>query len=130
MLTKILFTLAVVALVVGVTRFRRQREIEMRQRRLAMPVPAPARSPFPIGWLATGVVLLMLLVGAVWLYDHWRDNNQVIHVRVVDAGTGRAASYRAYRGDIEDREFVTVDGVHVVLAETERLETFSTPHGD
>jgi protein-S-isoprenylcysteine O-methyltransferase Ste14 len=128
MLTKILFTLAVIALVFGMMRFRRQRGIEMRQR--PQPLPVPTRAPFPIGWLATGVVVLMLLVGGVLLYDHWRDNNQVIHVRVVDAGSGHSVNYRAYRGDIEDREFVTVDGVHVVLAETERLETFSTPHRD
>jgi hypothetical protein len=41
----------------------------------------------------------------------------------VDASSGRAAEYRAQRGDIEDREFVTTDGRRVVLADTERLET-------
>lgn len=123
MLTKILFTLAVVGLVVALVRFRRQRALQMR-----MPpriVPSVSSQRLPIGWLATGVVVLMLAAAAVLLYDHWRDGNEVIHVRVVDAGSGHAVEYRAYRGDIDDREFVTVDGVRVRLAETERLETSS-----
>jgi hypothetical protein len=35
--------------------------------------------------------------------------------------------YRAYRGDIEERAFVTVDNVSVTLAATERLETSTKP---
>ena len=73
--------------------------------------------------LALAVVVLMLLGSAYLLYEHWRDGSEVIFIRVVDAGSGRAVEYRAQRGDIMDREFVTVDGRRIVLAETERLET-------
>ncbi|MCP5431131.1 MAG: hypothetical protein H6962_13680 [Chromatiaceae bacterium] len=65
----------------------------------------------------------MLLASGFLLYEHWRDSTEVIFIRVVDAGTGRATEYRAQRGDIEDREFLTTDGRRVFLAETERLET-------
>ena len=65
----------------------------------------------------------MLATSVYLLFEHWRDNNAVIYIRVVDAGSGRTAEYRAARGDIQDRAFTTVDGRRVVLAETERLET-------
>ena len=55
--------------------------------------------------------------------QHWRDSNEIIFIRVVDARSGHATEYRAQRGDIQDREFITTDGRRVVLAETERLET-------
>ena len=65
----------------------------------------------------------MLLASAYFLYEYWRDRNEVIFIRVVDAGSGRAAEYQAQRGDIQEREFVTTDGRRIVLAATERLET-------
>jgi len=122
MLTKILFTAAVILAVVAVVRFRRQREalVSREEPRLVNP---PKRKSMPIGWLASAAVALMLIASGVLLYNHWKDSNVVITVRVVDAGSGKSETYRAYRGDVDDREFVTVDGMRVVLAETERLET-------
>ena len=73
--------------------------------------------------MAAGAVALMLLASGYLLYEHWRDGSEVIFIRVVDAGSGRASEYRAQRGDSQDREFVTTDGRRIVLAETERLET-------
>jgi hypothetical protein len=121
MIGKILFTLGVI-LVVGLI-WRTRRPAYPRERpppRLINPVQ-PRR--WPIKGLALAVGVLMLLASGYLLYDHWRDSNEVIYIRVVDAGSGRAAEYRAHRGDIEEREFVTTDGRRVVLADTERLET-------
>ena len=60
MLTKIAFTLAVV---IGVLWFARR----SRQRVVNNPAPAVNQdSGFPIGWLATGVVGLMIIAGG-WL---------------------------------------------------------------
>jgi hypothetical protein len=121
MIGKILFTLAVILLVALIWRTRSPGRVAGR------PPPrlvnsAPSRQ-WPVKGLAVAVVTLMLLASAFLLYDHWRDNSEVIYIRVVDAGTGRAAEYQAQRGDIQDREFVTTDGRRIVLAETERLET-------
>lgn len=77
----------------------------------------------PVRALAIGAVALMLLTSAYLLYEHWRDGSEVIFIRVVDAPTGRSVEYRAQRGNIKDREFITTDGRRIVLAETERLET-------
>ena len=121
MIGKILFTLAVILVVALIWRTRQPRQQQLvPQPRLVNPPPA-RRSTLRI--LALGVVSLMLLASGFLLYEHWRDSTEVIFIRVVDAGSGRATEYRAQRGDIEDREFLTTDGRRVFLAETERLET-------
>lgn len=116
MLTKILFTLAVIGLVVVVVRFRGR----------------PARTPAPrsekkVGkpWmkaLAISVIVLMLVGTAVIIYLNWRDSHQIMQVQVVDASSGRVSEYQVYRGQLQERRFVTLDGRQVQLAETERLE--------
>jgi hypothetical protein len=121
MIGKVLFTLGVILVVGLIWRTRRPSYPQAR------PPPRlinPAQSRrWPVKGLALAVGVLMLLASGYLLYDHWRDNNEVIYIRVVDASSGRAAEYRAQRGDIDEREFVTTDGRRVVLADTERLET-------
>jgi hypothetical protein len=121
MIGKLLFTLGVIVVVAFVWRTRRPAAPENRVPRLVNPAPPTRR--WPIRGLALAGGGVMLLASVYLLYDHWRDNNEVIFIRVVDASSGRSAEYRAQRGDIEDREFVTTDGRRIVLAETERLET-------
>ena len=121
MIGKILFTLGVILVVALIWRTRSpQPTAESVAPRLVNPA-APRRSPVRL--LAVSAVVLMLLASAYLLYEHWRDSSEVIFIRVVDAGSGRAAEYQAERGDIQDREFVTTDGRRIVLADTERLET-------
>ena len=121
MIGKILFTLGVILVVALIWRTRSPRPAAGSAAPRLVNPSAPRRAP--IRALAVGAVVLMLLASGYLLYEHWRDNSEVIFIRVVDAGSGRAAEYRAQRGDIQDREFVTTDGRRIVLAETERLET-------
>lgn len=127
MIGKVLFTLGVILVVMLIWRTR-QAVPDRRQPppRLINP-PTPRRRSFVV--LAVVAAVLMLAASGMLLYDYWRDNNEVIVIRVIDARSGHATEYRAQRGEIRDREFVTTDGRHVVLAETERLETstLSTP---
>jgi hypothetical protein len=121
MIGKILFTLGVILVVYLIWRTRSpglpQRDLPPR---VINPPPDRRR---PLRLLAIAAVALMLTASALFLYDYWRDNNAVIVIRVIDAGSGAVTEYRARRGDVGDREFLSVDGRHVVLAETERLET-------
>lgn len=121
MIGKLLFTLGVILVVALVWRTRSPRPTAGSVAPRLVNPSAPRRAP--IRALAVGAVVLMLLASGYLLYEHWRDSSEVIFIRVVDAGSGRAAEYRAQRGDIQDREFVTTDGRRIVLAETERLET-------
>ncbi|HID46110.1 MAG TPA: hypothetical protein EYP34_10185 [Chromatiaceae bacterium] len=121
MLTKILFTLAVAAVVFAMVRFR--------GRPSRSPAPPPvkkARSPW-VKVLAISVVVMMLAGTAVIIYLNWRDSHQIMQVQVIDSGSGRVSTYRVYRGELQERYFVTLDGRRVQLAETERLEVVAAP---
>ena len=99
MIGKILFTLAVILVVALVWRTRRPTDSKERPPPRLINPAQPRR--WPIKGLALAVAVLMLLASAYLLYDHWRDNSEVIFIRVVDASSGRAVEYRAQRGDIE-----------------------------
>lgn len=121
MISKILFTAAVIAVVLLIWRTRNATRAQTQaQPRLVNPA---VNRRVPLRALALAAVAVMILGSGVLLYDYWADRSDVIFIRVVDATTGRATEYRARRGDIENREFVTTDGRRIVLAETERLET-------
>lgn len=121
MIGKVLFTIAVILVVALIWRTRHPRSPSGRaEPRLINPAP---QHRWPLKGLAIGALTLMLLASALLLYNHWRDSSEVIYIRVVDASSGRSAEYRAARGDIGDRVFVTTDGRRIVLADTERLET-------
>ena len=125
LLGKLLLTVAVIAGVVMYLRYRQQTSTAPPRPVSRVVNPAPTRSS--IGWLASAIVVVVILGSGIWLYRSWVEQNEILYVRVVDAGTGHAQQYRAYRGDIDDREFVTLDGIRVRLAETERLETTTIP---
>lgn len=122
MIGKVLFTLGVVLVVALIWRTRQPRPAPGdAQPRLIN--PQRRRKLDALRYLAIAVVAVLLAASVYLLYDHWRDRHEVVFVRVIDASTGRSQDYRARRGDIEDRRFVTEDGRQIVLAETERLET-------
>jgi len=121
MIGKILFTIGVILVVALIWRTRNAPPAGPKVLPRVVNPPGSKRSPVRL--LALSAVTLMLLGSAYLLYEYWRDSSEVIFIRVVDAASGRATEYRAQRGDIEDRAFVTTDGRRIVLAETERLET-------
>lgn len=124
MITKILFTLGLIVVVLAVVRFRQQRgAAPPRIDRPDAVEAAPFLRRTHVGWLATAAVVLMLFASGLFLFLTWRDANEIIRVQVIDAGSGRSATYQAFRGEIEDRSFRTTDGRRIVLAETERMET-------
>jgi hypothetical protein len=123
MLGKILFTIGVILVVALIWRTKRPPSGVAAAPRLINPDTPGSRRRWPVRGLAIGAVALMIVASGFLLYDHWRDNNEVIVIRVVDASSGRSTEYRAVRGDIGERVFTTLDGRRIVLAETERLET-------
>lgn len=129
MIGKVLFTLGVVLVVALIWRTRQPSLQSRESPRLIN--PAPQRRIAGVRYLAGAVVMLLVVASGYLLYDHWRDRHEVVFIRVVDASSGRTVDYRARRGDIGDREFITEDGRQIVLAETERLETstLSSPRG-
>ena len=117
MLGQILLTLAVIAIAYLVLRSRR--------------VPSPARkppqsarrrlSPQLAKVLANGLLAFMLLGSLLYMIDQWQRGREVVTVEVVNANTGLVSEFRAERGDIQGRTFVTVDGQRIRLADVERM---------
>ncbi len=123
MISKILFTAAVIALVYLVARHRGaagQSGVPTRRQGQA-PVSTPVDTRVP-RYLAYGLLGIMLAGSSVFVFLEWRDQYRVVNVRVVNTNTGQGVDYRARRGDVQDRSFETLDGRRVVLAAVERLE--------
>lgn len=112
MISKILFTLAVIAGVFLLVKLRRRRP----------PAPVPDETAQGFRWLALFAVLLILVGSAFFIWQTWRDASEVLVLQVVDTRSGKVTEYRAYRSEIEGRVFRTLDGRRISLAETERLE--------
>ena len=117
MLGKILLTLAVI---LGAWLVIRQR----LQGRKPAPPPPPTRPLLPpavVRAFAVGLVAVMVSGRLLWLYLDWESSRGLVNVRVINANTGEETSFQARRQDIGERQFTTLDGRHVTLAEIERM---------
>ena len=118
MLTKILFTLAVILVVALVFRVKNTP---------AKPVkPTAAQTQNRKGGVSAAMVAYTLLglviaISALVFVLHWQDQHQVIDIQVTNS-QGNALKYQAYKKAIEGRRFTTIDGVSVDLADSDRIE--------
>lgn len=127
MITKVFFTMLVI-IVVGMI-FRSQNQNQAKNPGKATPQnhqnkadktpDEPASlAPRTVAYLLVG---LLIIVSGVVYYFSWSDSNQLVTLRVISAG-GTLSEYQAYRKDIKGREFNSIDGTYIRLADTDRLE--------
>ena len=115
MLTKILFTLAVILVVALVFRVKNT------------PVkPGATQTQNSKGGVSAAMVAYTLLglviaISALVFVLHWQDQHKVIDIQVTNS-QGNALKYQAYKKAIEGRRFTTIDGVSVDLADSDRIE--------
>ncbi len=127
MITKILFTAAVIAIVYLLARTRTRRSGALQRHealiapRSARPAPATSGERIP-RYLAYALLGTMLAGSAAFIFMDWRDQYRVVIVRVINTNNGNSVTYQARRGDVKDRSLETIDGRRVVLASVERLE--------
>ena len=124
MLSKVLFTLAVIAGVVVF--FRRKPD------RASAPTSAPADpaqaplDPSEEGRsvstraLAYGVLGVLAAVSATIFALNWHSGNRVVPIRVISDGA--ATDYQARCKSVKGRNFVTPDGIRITLGENDRIE--------
>ena len=118
MLTKILFTLAVILVVALVFRVKNTP---------AKPVkPQAAQAPDSKGGVSAAIAAYTLLglviaISALVFLLHWQDQHQVIDIQVTNS-QGNTLKYQAYKKSVEGRRFTTIDGVSVDLADSDRIE--------
>jgi len=124
MITKIFFTMLVI-IVVGMI-FKSQSQSKASPRSQQQPEKTPSEpaslAPKTVAYLLVG---LLIIVSGVVYYFSWSDSNQVVTLRVINA-SGTLSEYQAYRKDIKGREFDSIDGTHIRLADSDRLEMLST----
>lgn len=125
MITKILFTMLVI-IIVGMI-FRTQNQARANQApRQAKKAPASSDessslAPKTVAYILIG--LLILVSGAVY-YFSWSDANTLVKLRVINAN-GALSEYQAYRKDIKGRQFTSIGGIQIQLADSDRLEMLS-----
>ena len=118
MLTKILFTLAVILVVALVFRVKNTP---------AKPVkPEASQNQNNKGGVSAAMVAYTLLglviaISALVFVLHWQDQHQVIDIQVTNS-QGDTLKYQAYKKAVEGRRFTTIDGISVDLADSDRIE--------
>jgi len=123
MITKILFTAAVI----GVVFFLLGRRSRTRpQKALTTRVSSHEQSALISSRFtrvaAYAVVATMVVASALFVYREWEDAYRIVNIRVINARTGGMVTYQAHKRDVEGRRFLTLDGRLVTLAEVERME--------
>ncbi len=76
---------------------------------------------------AYGLVILMLVGTALYLFQDWQHAREIVQLQVVNVYSGEVDHYQAQRSDISRRSFVTLDGRRIQIAEMERLIQIERP---
>ena len=119
MLTKILFTLAVI---VGVVIFFRH-----KQARAPVPPETAATTAAEEGYsvsprmVAYGLLSVLASVSVVIFVLNWHSENRIVHIRVISDGAA-TANYQTRYKSIRGRTFVTLGGTRITLGESDRIE--------
>lgn len=72
------------------------------------------------------MILMVIAAGIMIAVELW-DRNTVVTVHVINTQSGERISYQAYREDIQNVSFTTVEGRKVFTAGIERIEIEAPP---
>lgn len=122
MIGKLLLTLAVLLGAYGVLRVRwRANRIESSTVP-GLDRPHGSDSSWQTMRLAASLLIAIMAVGsALYLAQGWFEDQEVVQVQVINANTGRITLYESRRGSVEGRQFQTLDGRTIRLADVERM---------
>ena len=122
MLTKILFTLAIIA---GCFWFVSAKRGVRRQPILVIASPKDQRKREILRRSVYLFMGVMVLAASAMIYIEISDKYTIVTVHVVNSQTGSRVSYQARRQDINASSFTTLEGSTVYVAEIERIEVDS-----
>ncbi len=122
MLTKVLFTLAVIIIVAVVFRYKGEKSAASAPRRTAS---RPAQRGVQSRTVIYALLGLILAISVLLFVLHWQDQHEIVNIEVTDGG-GNTISYQAYKKSIEGRHFTTLDGRRVTLGDNDRVEMTAT----
>ena len=121
MITKILLTLLVVLSAYAL--IKRQRANSSQQKE-ARPNSDNSMS-FDAADLRLGAymfIAIMFLLGAYFYYQRWQQDHQLLTIRLYSVGKQQAVEYQVFQYQLDNRSFITTDGIHVKVSSNERME--------
>lgn len=117
MLTKILFTAAVILVVALVYKGRTANRVKKA------PVSSKAQeNSIPTPALAYIIVGLIIAASGFFYFLHWQEDHQVLSIKVINGTSGKIVNYKAMRMMMNGRRFETLDGRTVTLGDSDRIE--------
>ena len=116
MITKILFTLAVIMICMWVLSARAKPDLR------EVPNPAVERNRKHLRHMAIVFMVIMVIAAAVMIYLEVDEQNTVVTVHVINTQSGVKKSYRVKQSEIHNDGFTTLDGMQVFVAGIERIE--------
>lgn len=72
-----------------------------------------------------GAYLFLLLtagIGSAMYYFQWQDDHSILTVNLYRDSQAEPASYEVYKFQLSEKSFITVDGLSVAVASSERME--------
>lgn len=118
MLTKILFTIAVIVVVLLVYQARFRPVSQAVQKAKSDPI-FPQK---PSKWVVYTVAGILAVASGVVYFFKWQSDNTVLTIRVISAQQEQPFTYKARQKDFKGRTFTTLDGRVVTLGDSERIE--------
>jgi hypothetical protein len=122
MIGRILLTLAVIAIAY----------VFVRQRRLAEEAenkPVPVKKDKlrdelsqDLRMAAYMFMVLMVGIGGAVYYFRWQDEHTILTINLHRENQAQPVSYQVYKYQLQERSFTTIDGTHVTVAGSERME--------
>ena len=118
MLTKILFTVAVIVVVLLVyqARFRPVSQAVQKAKSEVAFQHKPAR------WVVYTVAGILALTSGVVYFFKWQSDNTIMTIRVISSQQEEPYTYKARQKDVKGRTFTTLDGRVVTLGDADRIE--------
>ena len=116
MLTKIIFTLAVIVIVALIFRTKAQ-PARLRNTTENVKDSGGVSARF----IAYTLLALVIATSALVFVLHWNEQHRIMSIQVTDS-QGQSVTYHAYKKSINGRRFTTLDGVAVTLGADDRIE--------
>ena len=122
MLTKILVTALIILACFYYLRFQRNKQQIGTQKANAATSAQKFSRTSQIAWLAGSLVALTICAAIISFVYGWFDKKQVLNVKLISPYSGEVVIYEAYKGDMNERSFETVQGKVIRIGNSERLE--------
>ncbi len=116
MISKILFTLAVIMVCMWMLSSRAKPELK------EIPNPAVERRKKNMRNGAIAFMIIMAIAAGVMIYLEVDKRSAIVTVHVINTQSGAQKSYRVMKNDIHSDGFTTLDGLQVFVAGIERIE--------